>query len=100
MPLERVNRLIAVLVVCAKSSRKQPGTARGSPNQSRPGVDFSCFWLFLRWVGSVELQHFAGLAAALRRADDALFFHHVDQACRAGVADPQAALEHLDRRAP
>ena len=47
---------------------------------------------------NLVFEHFARLAAVLRRANDALIFHDIDQACRAGVSDTQAALQQRDRR--
>src|SRR5690606_40394282 len=35
--------------------------------------------------------------ATLVRPDDSTQFHHVDQPCRPGVADAEAALQHGDR---
>src|SRR5690606_8206033 len=109
MPLERVKRLIVVLVSHASKEIKpashahrrhsldsnartgrtaKAGAAQhieknkmGGPTSAR-----CCYSLFCAALRSVVLQHLARFAAAFSRADDTFFFHQVDQACGARVA--------------
>src|SRR5262249_55076073 len=57
------------------------------------------FWYVSHLIQGIPSEYCAWLNPILR-SHNALFFHHFDHPCGAIVADPQAALQHRDRRLP
>ena len=55
-------------------------------------------FLYSYFYGSSWIQNCAHLDGGLRRADDALVLHRIDQARGARVPDAQLALQHRDGR--
>src|SRR6266702_2688759 len=64
------------------------------PRRMSPSVDTLALAARARRAAAIDLAH---LARPLRRSDDAILFHDVDEPARAREADGHLPLQHRDR---